>query len=144
MMPISEVLSLLPHRYPFLLVDRILDHTPQQSLRALKNVTVNEAYFQGHFPERPVMPGVLMIEAMAQAAAVLAYVSYDYDSEDGLFYLAGVDKARFKRVVEPGDQLELTVTVLKCKRDLMKFMGEARVAGELACSAEFMSVRKGN
>jgi 3-hydroxyacyl-[acyl-carrier-protein] dehydratase len=143
-MDIHEILKFLPHRYPFLLIDRVLEINPGKSLVALKNVTMNELFFTGHFPNRPVMPGVLMLEAMAQAGAVLAYKSTNCSPEDGtLFYFAGIDKARFRRVVEPGDQLRLSVTVLRAKRDVWVLEGEAYVGDELACSAEFMSARKG-
>lgn len=141
---IHEILELLPHRYPFLLIDRVTAMTLGESLVALKNVTMNEAYFMGHFPGRPVMPGVLILEAMAQAGAVLAYKSTNTTPKDGiLYYFAGIDNARFRRVVEPGDQLRLEVKVLRAKRDIWKLEGSAYVGDELACSAEFMSARKG-
>lgn len=141
---IHEILTLLPHRYPFLLIDRVLDIKLGESLVAIKNVTMNESYFMGHFPNRPVMPGVLILEAMAQAGAVLAYKSTDTSPADGtLYYFAGIDNARFRRVVEPGDQLRLEVKVLRSKREIWKLEGAAYVGDELACSAEFMSARKG-
>ncbi len=144
-MDIHEILKLLPHRYPFLLIDRIIDIDPGKSLVALKNVTMNEAFFMGHFPGRPVMPGVLILEAMAQAGGVLAYKSTNTTYQDGiLYYFAGIDNARFRRVVEPGDQLRLEVKVLRSKRDIWKLEGSAYVGDELACSAEFMSARKTN
>ena len=140
---IHEILELLPHRYPFLLIDRVISIVPGESLVALKNVTMNEAFFMGHFPGRPVMPGVIMIEAMAQAGGVLAYKSTNTKPSDGiLYYFAGIDNARFRRVVEPGDQLRLEVKVLRSKGELWKLEGSAYVGDELACSAEFMSVRK--
>lgn len=142
-MDIHEVLKFLPHRYPFLLIDRVLAIDPGKSLVALKNVTMNESFFMGHFPNRPVMPGVLILEAMAQAGGVLAYKSTDTSPEDGtLYYFAGIDNARFRRVVEPGDQLRMEVKVLRSKRDIWKLEGSAYVGDELACSAEFMSARK--
>ncbi len=142
-MDIHEILKLLPHRYPFLLLDRIIDIEIGHSLVALKNVTMNETFFAGHFPNRPVMPGVLILEAMAQAGAVLAYKSTNTTPADGiLYYFAGIDNARFRRVVEPGDQLRLEVTVVRSKRDIWKLDGAAYVGDELACSAEFMSARK--
>lgn len=142
-MGIHEILKYLPHRYPFLLIDRVIEIDMGKSLIALKNVTINEAYFTGHFPNRPVMPGVLILEAMAQAGGVLAYKSTDTSPEDGvLYYFAGIDKARFRRVVEPGDQLRLEVKVLRSKRDIWKLEGSAYVGDSLACSAEFMSARK--
>lgn len=142
-MDIHEIMKLLPHRYPILLLDRVLEINLGQSLTALKNVTINEAFFTGHFPNRPVMPGVLILEAMAQAGAVLAYKSTQLTYADGvLYYFAGIDKARFRRVVEPGDQLRLTVKVLRSKKDIWKLEGSAFVGDELACSAEFLSARK--
>ncbi len=142
-MDIHEILKYLPHRYPFLLIDSVIEIKMGQSLVALKNVTMNEAYFNGHFPHRPVMPGVLILEAMAQAGAVLAYKSIQIRRpEDGtLYYFAGIDNARFRRVVEPGDQLRLEVKVLRAKREVWKLEGTAYVGDELACSAEFMSAR---
>lgn len=140
---IHEILSLLPHRYPFLLIDRVIDMTLGKSLIAIKNVTMNEAFFVGHFPNRPVMPGVLILEAMAQAGGVLAYQSSHTRASDGtLYYFAGIDKARFRRVVEPGDQLRLEVNVIRAKRDIWRLKGSAYVGDELACDAEFMSMRK--
>lgn len=142
-MDIHEILKLLPHRYPFLLIDRVIEIEMGKSLVALKNVTINEAFFNGHFPNRPVMPGVLILEAMAQAGGLLAYKSSNSSPSDGtLYYFAGIDNARFRRVVEPGDQLRLEVSVLRSKRDIWKLEGFAYVGDELACSAEFMSARK--
>lgn len=142
-MDIDEILKYLPHRYPFLLIDRVLDLDPGKSIKALKNVTINETFFAGHFPNLPIMPGVLILEAMAQAAAVLAYKSTNTSPEDGtLYYFAGIDNTRFRRVVKPGDQLLLKVKVLRSKRDVWKLAGEAFVDDELVCSAEFMCVRK--
>lgn len=142
-MDIHEILKYLPHRYPFLLIDRVLEIELGKSLVALKNVTMNETFFMGHFPNRPVMPGVLILEAMAQAGGVLAYKSTNTSPSDGaLYYFAGIDNARFRRVVEPGDQLRLEVKVLRSKSELWKLEGSAYVGDELACSAEFMSVRK--
>jgi 3-hydroxyacyl-[acyl-carrier-protein] dehydratase len=140
---IHEILQLLPHRYPFLMIDRVIKMDLGKSIVALKNVTMNEAYFVGHFPNRPVMPGVLILEALAQAGGVLAYKSTKTRPSDGiLYYFAGIDNARFRRVVEPGDQLRLEVKVLKSKREIWKLEGAAYVGDELACSAEFMSARK--
>jgi len=140
---IHEILKLIPHRYPFLLIDRVIACEPEKSLVAIKNVTINEPFFSGHFPERPVMPGVLILEAMAQAAGVLAYQSASTrPTEGGLYYLAGIDKARFRRIVEPGDQLRIEVTVLRFKREIWKFEGAAYVGDTLACSAELLSSRK--
>lgn len=140
---IHEILKFLPHRYPFLLIDKIIELEEGKSIVALKNITINEAFFTGHFPNRPVMPGVLILEAMAQAGGVLAYKTYKETAEDGtLYYFAGIDNARFRRVVEPGDQLCLKVNVLRAKRDVLKFEGFAYVGDELACSGEFLSARK--
>ncbi len=136
---IDHILKLLPHRYPILLVDKVLELEPGARIVALKNVSMNEPYFQGHFPGHPVMPGVLIIEAMAQAAAVLTYVTLQTSQEAGaLFYFAGIDGARFKRVVQPGDQLRLEVTMDRVKRGIGKFTGRALVDGEVACEAEMI------
>lgn len=140
---IQEILKRLPHRYPFLLVDRILDMVPGESITALKNISVNEPHFCGHFPEIPVMPGVLIIEAMAQAAGVYAFATTDtLPHQDGLYYLAGVDNTRFKHIVRPGDQLIMHVKLLKQKREIWKFLGEARVGDQLACSSEIICAKK--
>lgn len=142
-MDIHEILKFLPHRHPFLLIDRVIDIDMGKSLVAIKNVTINEAYFAGHFPQRPVMPGVLILEAMAQAGGVLAYKSTNTSPDQGvLYFFAGIDNARFRRIVEPGDQLRLEVKVIRSKRDIWKLEGSAYVGDELACSAEFMSARK--
>ena len=143
-MDIKEILKYLPHRYPFLLIDRVLDYTPGESLHAIKNVTINEPFFQGHFPIQPVMPGVLILEAMAQATGLLAFktMSDDVPPPDVLYYFAGIDKARFKRVVEPGDQVHFEVKMIKERRGIGVFVGEAKVDGELVCSAEIMCARR--
>lgn len=138
-MDINEVMKLLPHRYPFLMVDKILQMDPGKSLKALKNVTINEPYFQGHFPHRPVMPAVLMMEALAQATGLLAYKTGELKPNDqSVFYFAGIDKARFKRPVGPGDQLILQVDLIKRKRNIWVFKGVATVDGDVAASAELM------
>jgi 3-hydroxyacyl-[acyl-carrier-protein] dehydratase len=143
-MDINEILKYLPHRHPFLLIDRVLEMEEGKSLVALKNVTMNESYFAGHFPNRPVMPGVLILEALAQAGAVLAYKSTNTLPSDGvLYYFAGIDNARFRRIVEPGDQLILEVKVIRSKREIWKLEGTAHVEGKLACSAELLSARGG-
>jgi 3-hydroxyacyl-[acyl-carrier-protein] dehydratase len=134
---IGGVLSRLPHRYPFLLVDRVLECEPGERLLALKNVTVNEPFFQGHFPERPVMPGVLIIEALAQATCLLA-LETEKSGEDEVYLLAGVDKARFKKPVLPGDTLHLETRLLKRKRGIWLFACEAGVEGSTVASAEIM------
>jgi 3-hydroxyacyl-[acyl-carrier-protein] dehydratase len=136
---IIKILQLMPHRYPILLVDRVLELEPGVRILAIKNVSANEPFFQGHFPGHPVMPGVLMIEALAQAAAVLTYVTMKTSYPEGtLFLFAGIDGARFKRPVGPGDQLNLEVTMDRIKRGVGKFTGRALVDGELACEAELM------
>lgn len=143
-MDIHDILKKIPHRYPILLVDRVLEVKKGVSIKALKNVSINEPYFSGHFPQRPVMPGVLMIEALAQAAAILGFETLDISPEDNaLFYFAGIDGARFKRPVEPGDQLVLEVTLDRQKSGIFKFKARATVDGELAVEAELMcTVRK--
>jgi 3-hydroxyacyl-[acyl-carrier-protein] dehydratase len=136
---IHQILKRLPHRYPLLLVDRVLEVEPGKRLLALKNVTINEPFFVGHFPQRPVMPGVLMLEALAQAAAILALDSAGVQLDDKtLVYFAAIDNARFKRPVEPGDQLLLEVTLLKLRQGVQRFAGQARVGDELAAEAEMM------
>jgi 3-hydroxyacyl-[acyl-carrier-protein] dehydratase len=143
-MDIHEILKYLPHRYPFLLLDRVIEMVEGESLVAIKNVTMNEHFFAGHFPQRPVMPGVLILEALAQAAGVLAYKSTNTLPSDGvLYYFAGIDNARFRRVVEPGDQLRLEVKLLRSKKEMWKLAGTAHVDGELVCSAELLSARRG-
>ena len=137
----EEIRDILPHRYPFLLIDKVIDLN-EKSITAIKNVTINEPYFKGHFPDHPIMPGVLMIEAMAQAGGVL-YVKSTGEalSDDNWFFLAGVNNARFKSIVKPGDQLRIEVEVIKTKRSLWVFQGTATVDGELACSAEILTAR---
>jgi 3-hydroxyacyl-[acyl-carrier-protein] dehydratase len=143
MLDIHEVLKYLPHRYPFLLIDRVLDFVPGESLTGLKNVTFNEPFFPGHFPHHPVMPGVLILEALAQATGILAFKSSNKVPDDGsLYYFAGIDKARFKKPVGPGDQLILEVSVIREKRGIWKFDCKAKVDGELAASAELMCAEK--
>ncbi len=139
MMDIHEILKQLPHRYPFLMVDRVLELEKGKRIQALKNVTINEPFFVGHFPHRPVMPGVLMLEAMAQAAALLAFDAVDKTPDDKtVYYFAGIDGARFKRPVEPGDQLIMDVTLDRMKAGIFKFSGVTRVQGNIVCQAELM------
>jgi 3-hydroxyacyl-[acyl-carrier-protein] dehydratase len=139
MMDIHQILKQLPHRYPILLVDRVLDIQKGQSIKALKNVTINEPQFTGHFPHRPVFPGVLMLEAMAQTAALLAFDTLGVTPDDKtVYYFAGIDGARFKRPVEPGDQLVMDVSLERMKAGIFKFKGVARVGDEVACEAELM------
>lgn len=138
-MDIHKVMSLLPHRYPFLLIDKVLEFEPDERLLALKNVTYNEPFFGGHFPGRPVMPGVLIVEAMAQATGLLAMESRPNEVQsNSLYYFVGIDKARFKQPVEPGDQLHLEVFLKNVKRGIWMFSGEARVDGRVAATAEIM------
>jgi 3-hydroxyacyl-[acyl-carrier-protein] dehydratase len=136
---IHQVLKKLPHRYPMLLIDRVLEVEEGQRIKALKNVTINEPFFAGHFPHRPVMPGVLILEAMAQAAAVLSFhTEGDEPDSSSVYYFVGIDGARFKRPVEPGDQLVIDVTLLRGKSGIYKFAARASVGGEHACEAELM------
>lgn len=142
-MDIRGILKHLPHRYPFLLIDRVIDYRPGEFLSAIKNVSYNEPYFTGHFPVQPVMPGVLLLEAMAQATGVLAFRTTNTRPEDGsLYLLVGIDKARFKRPVEPGDQVMIEVKYVRNMRNIWFFSAEARVDGELAASADIMCAAK--
>ncbi|WP_246128542.1 3-hydroxyacyl-ACP dehydratase FabZ [Pleionea sediminis] len=142
-MDINEVMKHLPHRYPFLLIDRVIDFKLGESLHAIKNITVNEPCFTGHFPHRPVMPGVLILEALAQATGILAFKTMgELPDADSLYYFVGIDNARFKRPVEPGDQVQLKVEVVKRKRDMWKFKAEATVDGTVVCSADLMCAKK--
>jgi len=138
-MDIHQILKQLPHRYPILLVDRVLEIDKGKRIKALKNVSINEPYFSGHFPHRPVMPGVLMLEALAQAAALLAFdMLGTTPDEKTVYYFAGIDGARFKRPVEPGDQLILEVTLDRMKAGIFKFKACAKVGEEIATEAELM------
>ena len=144
MMDIHHILRKLPHRYPFLLVDRVLEFEKNVSIKALKNVTINEPFFGGHFPNRPVMPGLLMLEALAQAAALLSFESADAEPDDNtVVYFVGIDGARFKRPVEPGDQLILEAFIDRAKGGIYKYKTRASVAGQTAVEAELMcTIRK--
>ncbi len=134
---IHEVIKLLPHRYPIILVDKVLEVIPGESIRAIKNVTINEPVFQGHFPGYPVFPGVLICEAMAQAAAVLAFKTAGIvPSDDNLYLFAGIDNARFKRQVLPGDQMVMDIKIDRQKRSIWKFKAQTSVDGQLACVAD--------
>ena len=136
---IHAILKRLPHRYPFLLVDRVLELVPGKSIRALKNVTINEPFFQGHFPQRPVMPGVMIIEALAQAAGILTFVTANaFPDEKTVFYFVGIDKARFRRPVEPGDQLTLSTTLERTLRGIWKMSAVASVGDAEAAAADLM------
>ena len=138
-MPIGEVLKHLPHRYPFLLVDRVLECVPGRSLVALKNVTINEPFFPGHFPRRPVMPAVLILEAMAQATGILALRSLDrLPSPTGMYYFVGVDKARFRHPVEPGDQLVIEIDLVRTTRGIWKVAGRGKVGEKVVATADLL------
>lgn len=146
-MDINEIIELLPHRYPFLLIDRVLSMEPDKSIVALKNVTINEPFFPGHYPHHPVMPGVLIIEAMAQASALLSFKSMkakptENPNEKSVYYFAGIDGARFRQPVGPGDQLIIKSTLVRSMRGLFKFKATAEVDGKLAAEAELMCTVK--
>ena len=140
---IHQILEKLPHRYPFLMIDRVLELEPHKHVRAIKNVTINEEFFVGHFPVRPVMPGVLIIEALAQAAAMLAFVSTGTTAgNDRVVYLAGIDNARFKRPVEPGDQLVLEAWLERMKAGVHRYRTQASVDGQVAAEAVIMCTER--
>ena len=143
-MDIQKIMDLLPHRYPFLLVDRVTDFKPGESITALKNVTVNEPFFQGHFPGHPVMPGVLILEALAQTSGIYEFASREANKESTnfLFLFVSIDKARFRKQVVPGDQLILQADLISKKRNMMKVMGTATVDGVVAASAEIMCAQQ--
>lgn len=138
-MDVKEIREYLPHRYPFLLVDRVLELVPGESIVALKNVSVNEPFFTGHFPDHPVMPGVLIVEVMAQAAGILGFKTMDKKPQDGsIYYFVGADGLRFKRPVVPGDQLKLEASVMSVKRGIWKFAVKASVDGDIVSSATIL------
>lgn len=139
---VTDIMTMLPHRYPFLLVDRVVDFEEGKWLKAVKNVSVNEPCFTGHFPGQPIFPGVLILEAMAQATGVLAVKSYGKLKENELYYFASIDNARFKRPVVPGDQMLIEVNFLKEKRGISLFTGKAFVDGKVVCEADLMCARK--
>ena len=140
---IQQVLEHLPHRFPMLLVDRVLECEPGQRIRALKNVTINEPFFPGHYPHAPVMPGVLVIEALAQAAAILSFVTMKtLPNAKSMYYFVGIDKARFKKPVFPGDQLFLDVTLTRTMRGMWKYAAVARIGETVAAEAELMTTYK--
>ena len=142
-MDIQGIMKQLPHRYPFLLLDRIVECTPGESLIALKNVTINEPFFPGHFPQRAVMPGVLILEAMAQATGILAFATIGHPpGPNELYYFVGIDKARFREPVVPGDQILFKVKILAAKKNIWKFGGVAEVDGKVAAEAELMCAGK--
>ena len=137
---IQKIKEFLPHRYPFLLVDKVLAYEPGESLTAIKNVTFNEPCFQGHFPERPIFPGVLIIEAMAQAAALLGCLTMEEEPEDGsIYYLVGVDKVRFKKTVHPGDQIMISIKFIKMRKNIWLFSARATVDDKFIASAELLT-----
>ena len=143
MMDIHQILEYLPHRYPILLVDRVREVVPNERIVALKNVSMNEPFFPGHYPHHPVMPGVLIIEAMAQTAAILSFKSMGGKPDDkSVYYFAGIDGARFKRPVSPGDQLVIEVKIIVCKRGVWKFSAVAKVDDQVAAEAELMCTLK--
>jgi 3-hydroxyacyl-[acyl-carrier-protein] dehydratase len=141
---INQIKEYLPHRYPLLLVDRVLDYELGKTITAIKNVTVNEEFFNGHFPHQPVMPGVLMIEAMAQTAAILSFMTMNVKpDENSVVYFVGIDNARFKRPVGPGDQLKMDVEILRVSRGIWKYKAVGSVDGKVALEAELMCTIRG-
>ena len=136
---IQEIMKLLPHRYPFLLIDRVLEMVPGQNVVAMKNVTINEPFFQGHFPQTAIMPGVLIVEAMAQAGGILAFESIPKEKQGALIYFMGMDKVRFRRPVVPGDQLIFKVEILKLRSKVIKMKGDASVDDARVAEAELMA-----
>jgi len=141
---IHKIMKLLPHRYPMLMVDRVIALEPHKNIKVIKNVTINEPYFTGHYPQRPVMPGVLIVEALAQAAALLTFSEEAVHDENTLYYFVGIENVRFRRPVEPGDQLVLDVDFVKHKRSIYWFKGQALVDGNVAAEAEFTCMVKKN
>lgn len=142
-MDIHQILEHLPHRYPFLLVDRVVEFEVGKSLHAYKNVTINEPFFQGHFPHHPVMPGVLIMEALAQAAGILSFKTMgEMPSDDSVFYFVGIDEARFKKPVMPGDQLHLHVEIERQMRGIWKYKAQAKVDGEVVAEAKLMCAKR--
>ena len=142
-MDIHQIFKHLPHRYPFLLIDRVIDYTVGESLTAIKNVSINEPFFQGHFPHRPIMPGVLIIEAMAQATGVLAFkTSEAQPDENSLYYLVGVDNARFKQPVEPGDQLLIDVKITRIRRGVWMYAATSKVDDKVVATADLMCMKR--
>jgi 3-hydroxyacyl-[acyl-carrier-protein] dehydratase len=138
-MDIQKIMKRLPHRYPFILIDRVLEFEPNKRVVGLKNVTINEPFFQGHFPNKPIMPGVLILEAMAQASGVLAIESIAKDEQGALMYFMGLDKVKFRKPVVPGDQLIMELDVLKLRTKIMKLAGVAKVDGQIVAEAQLMA-----
>ena len=139
---IQEIMALLPHRYPMLLVDKVVDYEVGKYLHAIKNVTVNEPIFTGHFPDQPIFPGVMILEAMAQATGLLGFKTTEGREDNELYLFAAIDNARFKNPVYPGDTMHLHVDFIKERRNLWKFYGEAKVDGKVVCTAELMCARR--
>ncbi|MBD1583659.1 3-hydroxyacyl-ACP dehydratase FabZ [Pseudoalteromonas sp. S16_S37] len=139
---IQEILKLLPHRYPMLLVDKVIDYKAGEYLHAVKNVTINEPIFTGHFPEQPIFPGVMILESMAQATGLLGFKTVENRSENELYLFAAIDNARFKQPVLPGDTMHLHIDFVKERRNIWKFYGEAKVDGKVVCSADLMCARR--
>lgn len=139
---IDEIIRLLPHRYPFLMIDRVLSYEKGESLRAIKNVSINEPFFQGHFPDKPIFPGVLILEAMAQATGILAFKSFDELKPEQLYYFASINKARFKYPVVPGDQIVFDVVYMKKRQGIALFHGIASVDGRVVCEATMKCARR--
>ena len=143
LMDIHEILEHLPHRYPFILVDRVLELEPGNKIKAIKNVSINEPFFPGHFPHHPVMPGVLIVEALAQAAAILSFKTGNFmPSDDSVYYFAGIDKARFKKPVSPGDQLILEVSIDRILKGIWKYKCSASVDNKIVAEADIMCILK--
>jgi len=143
LMDIHQILEHLPHRFPFVLVDRVLEIEPGKKIKAVKNVSINEPFFPGHFPHHPVMPGVLIVEALAQAAAILSFKTGNFmPSDDSVYYFAGIDKARFKKPVSPGDQLILEVSIDRILKGIWKYNCSASVDGKLVAEADIMCILK--
>ncbi|MGY0399005.1 MAG: 3-hydroxyacyl-ACP dehydratase FabZ [Ostreibacterium sp.] len=141
---VQEIMRYLPHRYPFLMLDRVLDYEKGHYLKAIKNVTINEPFFQGHFPQKAIMPGVMILEAMAQATGILGFKTeeIDPDDNDSLYYFVGIDKARFKQVVVPGDRLDIIVEFIRARRGIYSFSGKTYVDNKMVCTAELMCTRR--
>ncbi|WP_372881437.1 3-hydroxyacyl-ACP dehydratase FabZ [Psychromonas sp.] len=139
---IKEIMDLLPHRYPFLLIDRVIDYVPKERLHGIKNISFNEPQFTGHFPGTPIYPGVMILESLAQATGVLAFATFGKPAENELYFLASMDKVRFRRPVVPGDVLHLEVIYIKDRRGMGKFECVAKVDGDIACEAMIMCARR--
>ncbi len=141
---VQEIMRYLPHRYPFLMLDKVTEYEVGKYLKAIKNVTINEPFFQGHFPQKPVMPGVMILEAMAQATGILGFKTEGVppDDKSSLYYFVGIDNARFKQIVVPGDCLEMTVEFTRARRGIYSFHGKASVDGKVVCSADLMCTRR--